>query len=68
VEILLFSLIKCSKNSYDLSKITNRTSPVYDYTLGYDPNDVHKSHMCIPIWYDLEEQKVSETIDQILNC
>tara|TARA_B110000003_G_scaffold273584_1_gene311641 strand:- start:5169 stop:6212 length:1044 start_codon:yes stop_codon:yes gene_type:complete len=63
-----FSLIKCKKNSYDLSKITNRTSPVYDYTLGYDPNDVHKSHICVPIWYDLEEHIVSETVEQILKC
>ena len=63
-----FSLIKCKKNSYNLSKITNRTSPVYDYNLGPDPKDVHKSHICVPIWYNLEEQIISETVDQILNC
>ena len=60
-----FSLIANNNANVEFEAIKNRTSPVYDYALGDDPFLVHKKHICIPIWYDLEENIVQETIDQI---
>tara|TARA_B100001250_G_scaffold407270_1_gene427739 strand:- start:1430 stop:2473 length:1044 start_codon:yes stop_codon:yes gene_type:complete len=60
-----FSLIAKENNTDEFSTITNRTSPVYDYTLGNDPHYVHKKHICLPIWYNLEESIISETIQQL---
>ncbi|MEX0315398.1 MAG: DegT/DnrJ/EryC1/StrS family aminotransferase [Allomuricauda sp.] len=48
--------------------ITNRTSPVYDYTLGADPQNIIKNHICLPIWYKLEEDIVAKTVEQIALC
>ena len=60
-----FSLIANNNANVEFEGIKNRTSPVYDYALGDDPFLVHKKHICLPIWYDLEENIVQETIDQI---
>lgn len=60
-----FSLIAKNNANIEFEAIKNRTSPVYDYALGDDPYLVHKKHICLPIWYDLEENIVQETIDQI---
>tara|TARA_Y100000768_G_C23988475_1_gene690500 strand:+ start:549 stop:1592 length:1044 start_codon:yes stop_codon:yes gene_type:complete len=60
-----FSIISKKDNTNEFKKIKNRTSPVYDYTLGYDPFNVHKKHICIPIWYNLEKNIIEETINQL---
>lgn len=60
-----FSLISKNDNTNEFNSIKNRTSPVYDYTLGDDPFNVHKKHICIPIWYNLEENIIQETIQQL---
>ncbi len=60
-----FSLISKKDNTDEFELIKNRTSPVYDYTLGDDPFNVHKKHICIPIWYNLEEEIIYETIQQL---
>jgi len=44
----------------DFSNILTRTSPVYDYSLGYDPQGVSKRHICLPIWYRLEDDVISK--------
>ena len=62
-----FSLIAKNSSENEFRTIRNRTSPVYDYTLGNDPFLVHKKHICLPIWYDLEETIIQETIEQILS-
>lgn len=46
--------------------IKNRTSPVYDYSLGEDPMKIAKRHICLPIWYNLEEEVVQRTVSEIL--
>lgn len=60
-----FSIIaeNCVDDQFKL--ITNRTSPVYDYTLGEDPQMIHSKHICLPIWYGLEESVIVTTIEQI---
>lgn len=46
----------------EFSQIKHRTSPVYDYCLGADPDNIVGRHICLPIWYRLE----SSAVDQIL--
>ena len=46
----------------DFSQVKTRTSSVYDYYLGFDPHEVSRRHICLPIWYKLE----TETIAKIL--
>jgi len=47
-----FTLIAKTDAATEFSGIKNRTSPVYDYTLGEDPQSVHLKHICLPIWYE----------------
>ena len=47
------------------SKIKTRTSPVYDYALGLDPNEVSKRHICLPIWYNLEDASVNQVLSEL---
>jgi dTDP-4-amino-4,6-dideoxygalactose transaminase len=61
-----FSLVANESAAAEFARIKNRTSPVYDYTLGPDPFSVHTRHICLPIWYDLEEQVVDSTVGQLL--
>ncbi len=60
-----FTLIAKNDAAKEFSGIKNRTSPVYDYTLGEDPQSVHLKHICLPIWYELEESVIVDTIQQI---
>lgn len=46
-------------------KIKSRTSPVYDYALGNDKFEIVKRHVCLPIWYKLEENLVKEVIREL---
>ena len=49
----------------EFSNITNRTSPVYDYALGNDPYELIKRHICLPIWYLLENKKIDNVIIEL---
>ena len=61
-----FILINKSDNLENFfSDISLRTSPVYDYVLGEDPYSVAKRHICLPIWYNLEEVKIQQTIEEL---
>tara|TARA_B100000965_G_scaffold24911_2_gene18726 strand:+ start:2717 stop:3763 length:1047 start_codon:yes stop_codon:yes gene_type:complete len=51
----------------EFEKITQRTSPVYDYALGDDNQNIARKHICLPIWYKLEEEKIQDVIDEINN-
>ncbi len=62
-----FTLIAKEDAEQEFGAIKNRTSPVYDYSLGADPFKVHLKHICLPIWYELEEFMIHETIHQILS-
>jgi len=52
---------KCNR----YKKIKNRTSCVYDYALGEDPENICENHICLPIWYNLDNKKIIETVKQI---
>jgi len=63
-----FILINKSSELDDFFEgITSRTSSVYDYSLGKDPDYIAKRHICLPIWYKLEEEKIKKTIEELNN-
>jgi dTDP-4-amino-4,6-dideoxygalactose transaminase len=49
----------------DFAQIKTRTSPVYDYALGHDPNKVSARHICLPIWYKLEEDSIQQVLSEL---
>lgn len=49
------------------SQIKSRTSPVYDYRLGDDPFGIASRHICLPIWYGLESEKVEQVLDELVS-
>ena len=60
-----FILLDKDNDSKIFSSITHKTSPVYDYSLGKDPENIISSHICLPIWYKLEQSAIDITISQI---
>ena len=49
----------------EFSNITLRTSPVYDYYLSEDKEKISLKHICLPIWYNLEEEKIADVLKQL---
>ena len=49
----------------EFSQIKTRTSPVYDYALGLDPNEVSTRHICLPIWYKLENVSIDKVLSEL---
>lgn len=49
----------------DFAKVKTKTSPVYDYTLGLDPQEVSRRHICLPIWYKLEPDVVAKVVGEL---
>ncbi len=49
----------------EFSQVTNRTSPVYNYALGRDVQELSKRHICLPIWYLLEDEIVTATVAEL---
>ena len=49
----------------DFSQIKTRTSPVYDYALGRDLAGVKDRHICLPIWYELEDKMVEKVVSEL---
>jgi len=63
-----FILIANTDNpTEEFLKFSHRTSPVYDYALGNDPFNIASKHICLPIWYGLEDEIVDEVIKEILS-
>jgi dTDP-4-amino-4,6-dideoxygalactose transaminase len=60
-----FTLLARGSARKEFVNITSRTSSVYDYSLGKDPDNVIDSHICVPIWYDLTPIVVEQTLEQI---
>jgi perosamine synthetase len=57
-----FILLSHSENpEKEFSQITSRTSPVYDYALGENVDNITKRHICLPIWYGLEHEIINKT-------
>ena len=59
-----YKFILLSKNTVekDFKKITLRTSSVYDYAIGNDKNSIISKHLCIPIWYNLENDVIQQVV------
>lgn len=49
----------------DFAQIKTRTSPVYDYALGRDLAGVKDRHICLPIWYELEDEVVDRALSEL---
>ena len=49
----------------DFMQIKTRTSPVYDYALGRDLVEFSKRHICLPIWYNLEDEVVESVLSEL---
>jgi len=49
----------------EFRNITKRTSPVYDYSLGEDKTSIASKHICLPIWYKLEQESIDAVIDEL---
>ncbi len=61
-----FILLSNSKNpKKEFSQIKSRTSPVYDYALGRDLCELTERHICLPIWYLLEDKVVEKVICEL---
>lgn len=60
-----FTLIAKVDATGEFKLIKNTTSPVYDYSLGDDPSHISNRHICLPIWYGLEEEVICKVIDEI---
>jgi len=60
-----FTVLLPENNKIDLRKIKNKTSAVYDYALGNDPENISRRHLCLPIWYALEEEKIQATLSEL---
>ena len=47
-----------------LPKIKTTTSKVYDYALG-NSKEIPLKHLCLPIWFDLEESISDKVISEL---
>ena len=60
-----FTVISPDKIISDfLPKIKTTTSKVYDYSLG-NSKEIPKRHLCLPIWFELEENISDKVIKEI---
>jgi len=60
-----FTIISSSKNASDLlPKIKTTTSKIYDYSLG-NSKEIPTKHLCLPIWFELEENISDKVIKEI---
>jgi len=48
--------------------LKTRTSPVYDYHLGEDPQGIAKRHICLPIWFNQDSEMTNQVLDEINSC
>jgi dTDP-4-amino-4,6-dideoxygalactose transaminase len=61
-----FILLSNSKDpKKEFFQIKSRTSTVYDYALGRDPYELTERHICLPIWYLLEDEIVEKVISEL---
>lgn len=49
----------------EFMNIKSRTSPVYDYALGNDSEEIISRHICLPIWFNLEQEKIDQVISEL---
>lgn len=58
-------IAKTDSPEKEFEHIKLRTSPVYDYHLGEDPQKITSKHICLPIWYGLEEEVISNVVSML---
>jgi perosamine synthetase len=58
-------LARSSSPTDEFSQIKTRTSPVYDYALGRDLAEVKHRHICLPIWYELDDKTVQQVVTEL---
>ena len=63
----LYKFILFDNQNFDFSGIKTKTSPVYDYSLGEDPQEIVSRHICLPIWYKLEDNVISKVKNELEN-
>ena len=64
----LYKFILLSRSSdpnKEFEQIQTTTSPVYDYELGDDVCEITKRHVCLPIWYRLEDEQIDRVISEL---
>lgn len=64
----LYKFLLLSRSSdpvREFEQIKTRTSPVYDYALGNDICGAKDRHICLPIWYQLEDELVSQVVSEL---
>ena len=60
-----FTIISPDKKISELlPKLKTTTSKVYDYSLG-NSKEIPKKHLCLPIWFELEENVSDKVIKEI---
>ena len=61
-----FILLAKSEDKYEnLKKLKTKTSPVYDYSLGQDPQEIALKHFCLPTWYNQDPEVTAQVITEI---
>ena len=58
-------LAKSDEELEQLEKLTTKTSPVYDYSLGQDSQEIALRHFCLPIWYKQDASVTSKVIEEL---
>ena len=64
----LYKFILLARTDEQLSKfeqILSKTSPVYDYSLGNDPQNIASRHICLPVWFDQDDEVTRKVIDEL---
>ena len=64
----LYKFILLSRNEnpeQDFHNIKTRTSPVYNYSLGDDKSEIINRHVCLPIWYGLEDSTLDNVVSEL---
>jgi len=65
----LYKFILLSRSKFpkvEFEQIKTRTSPVYDYKLGRDTVGYTNRHICLPIWYDLDDEVVEKVVSELV--
>ena len=47
--------------------IKSKTSPVYDYSLGEDLEEITKRHVCLPIWFNQSYEVTEKVLEELRN-
>ena len=67
----LYKFILRSRDKDPLSEFVNiksRTSPVYDYSLGEDLEEITKRHICLPIWFNQPREVTEKVLEELRNA